>query len=88
MPLLKVYEVNPDLSACIAASFICSGVSKSGSPSPRLKNSPEKASNAFLMPEISMVLMRDANLVISLSSILLILNETPPNKFISFYMPL
>src|SRR5436853_6116537 len=35
MPLLGVYLVNPSLSAWIAASLMCCGVSKSGSPAPK-----------------------------------------------------
>src|SRR2546427_1750828 len=35
MPLLGVYLVNPSFSGLIAASLMCCGVSKSGSPAPK-----------------------------------------------------
>ena len=34
MPLLGVYFVNPSFKALIAASVMCCGVAKSGSPAP------------------------------------------------------
>src|ERR1700730_13555376 len=39
MPELGVYLVKPDSSAAIAAVLMCSGVSKSGSPAPKLQTS-------------------------------------------------
>src|ERR1700739_1482572 len=49
MPELGVYFVKPDSSAAIAAALMCSGVSKSGSPAPKLQTSSPSDFIAFAL---------------------------------------
>jgi len=49
MPAVAVYLVNPWLSASIAASLTKRGVSKSGSPAPKLTTSTPFAASAFAL---------------------------------------
>src|SRR6516162_6513553 len=49
IPELGVYFVNPDSNAAIAAALMCSGVSKSGSPAPKLQTSSPSDFIAFAL---------------------------------------
>src|ERR1700682_4173132 len=55
MPELGVYFVKPPSSAAIAAALMCSGVSKSGSPAPKLQTSIPSAFIAFALLSIESV---------------------------------
>src|SRR5438094_1140203 len=55
MPALGVYFVKPASNASIAAFFICSGVSKSGSPAPKPQTSMPSAFMALALLSIESV---------------------------------
>src|SRR5262245_21774778 len=55
MPLAGVYFVNPSLIALIAASLMCCGVSKSGSPAPKPTTSSPSAFICFAFESIARV---------------------------------
>ena len=55
IPELGVYFVKPALSASMAAALMCSGVSKSGSPAPKLKTSTPSARRALALLSIARV---------------------------------
>ena len=55
MPLLGVYLVNPAASALAAASLMCCGVSKSGSPAPNPTTSWPSAFIALALESIASV---------------------------------
>src|SRR6266542_2727235 len=55
MPALGVYFVNPASNASIAAFFMCSGVSKSGSPAPKPQTSMPSAFMALALLSIERV---------------------------------
>src|SRR6185295_6277817 len=62
MPLLGVYLVTPSLSALMAASLMCCGVSKSGSPAPKPTTSSPSAFICLAFESITSVSdgLRDA----------------------------
>src|ERR1700675_3047807 len=55
VPLAGVYFVNPSLSALIAASLMCCGVSKSGSPAPKPQTSTPSALSFLALASIARV---------------------------------
>jgi hypothetical protein len=55
MPPTGVYFVNPSFKAFIAASLIFSGVSKSGSPTPKLMTSIPEAFMDFALESMARV---------------------------------
>src|SRR6266704_3135290 len=55
MPLLGVYLVNPSFNAWIAASLMCCGVSKSGSPAPKPTTSSPSAFICLALASIAKV---------------------------------
>src|SRR6266511_1319888 len=55
IPALGVYFVNPASNASIAAFFMCSGVSKSGSPAPKPQTSMPSAFMALALLSIERV---------------------------------
>src|SRR6185436_3865679 len=55
MPLAGVYLVNPSLSALAAASLMCCGVSKSGSPAPKPTTSMPSAFIALAFESMASV---------------------------------
>src|SRR5262249_17306368 len=55
MPALGVYLVKPASNASIAAFFMCSGVSKSGSPAPKPQTSMPSAFMALALLSIERV---------------------------------
>src|SRR5947207_13533233 len=55
MPALGVYFVKPASNASMAAFFICSGVSKSGSPAPKPQTSMPSAFMALALLSIESV---------------------------------
>jgi len=52
VPSTAVYFVSPSFIACMAASLILSGVSKSGSPAPNPITSFPAALSSLALPEI------------------------------------
>src|SRR5882724_3328251 len=55
MPEEGVYFVKPSASACAAASLICCGVSKSGSPAPKPQTSTPSALSFFALASMASV---------------------------------